>query len=31
MNHYKKLKYNDYMPSQRYNVIVERLEKKLKK
>lgn len=31
MNHYKKLKYNDYMPSQRYNVIVERLEKKSKK
>ena len=31
MNQYKKLKYNEYMPSQRYNVIIERLEKKIKK
>lgn len=31
MNQYKKLKYNEYMPSQRYNAIIERLEKKIKK
>lgn len=31
MNQYKKLRYNEYMPSQRYNVIIERLEKKIKK
>lgn len=31
MNQYKKLSHNEYMPSQRYNVIIERLEKKMKK